>query len=81
MSYLTSIAALLLASGAIVFVTFTSRRRIVNDHQPSEAERLAQYERRRGEFLAAERLRHARVAQAIDARATVQPKVTSRLPQ
>ena len=80
MNYLTSIAALLLASGAILFVAFTSRRRIVNDHQPSEAERLAQYERRRGEYLAAERLRHARVAQAIDARATVQPKVTPRLP-
>lgn len=80
MSYLTSIVALLIGCGAIAFVTFTTRRRIVDDHQPTVAERLAAYERRRGEFLAAERLRHARIAQAIDARATVQPKVTPRLP-
>lgn len=64
----------------VAFAAYFSRQRIVDDHQPSDVERLAAYERRRGEYLAAERLRHARVAQAIDARASVQPKVTPRLP-
>lgn len=57
-----------------------TRKRFVDFTQIDKVDRLASWELRRGRYLASERLRHARIAQAIDARATVQPKVTPRLP-
>lgn len=46
----------------------------------TEEERLAEWERRRGEHLAQERLRQARVHRDFDARATVQRRIKPRLP-
>lgn len=47
---------------------------------PTEAQRLAMWERRRGEYLAEQRLRQARVSQLIDMRASVRRKITPMLP-
>jgi hypothetical protein len=49
-------------------------------HAPTEYERMAAYERRLGEHKASQWMRNERVAQAFDARAAVQPKVTPKLP-
>lgn len=48
--------------------------------QPTKDERLANWELRRGRHRAEQRLRECRVDQAFDARASVQPKITPRLP-
>ena len=48
---------------------------------PTEADRLAAYERRLGEHKAQERLRQARALQVFDDRATVRPKISPKLPQ
>lgn len=48
---------------------------------PTEAERLAAYERRLGEHKALERLRQARVAQLLDERAAVRPVIRPKLPE
>jgi len=47
---------------------------------PAAAERLAEWERRRGEHRAQQRLREARVAQAFDELAGVRPAISPRLP-
>lgn len=51
-------------------------------HAPSQYERLAEYERRLGEYKAQVWLRNERVAQAFDARTSqsVRPKFTPMLP-
>lgn len=79
-SFLAATIALVFALAALIWIERHTRRRFVDDRQPWPEERLAQWERRRADYMAAERLRHARIAQAIDARATVQPKVSPRLP-
>lgn len=48
---------------------------------PTEEERLAQWERRLGEWRAQQRLRAARVARDFDARAGVRLYFSPRLPQ
>lgn len=46
----------------------------------TDAERLAAFEIRMGQWKAAERMRAARVAQVFDDRATVRPKIQPKLP-
>jgi hypothetical protein len=48
--------------------------------QPSDYDRLAAYEIRLGQHKAKQWLRNQRIAQVFDSRATVQPKVTPKLP-
>lgn len=67
---------------AVLWWTIKStRRQFVNDRQPDPVDRLAQWERRRGEYLAEQRRRQHRATIAFDQRATVQPKITPRLPK
>jgi hypothetical protein len=47
---------------------------------PSDYDRLAAYEIRLGQHKAKQWLRNQRIAQVFDSRATVQPKVTPKLP-
>lgn len=49
-------------------------------HAPTDYERMASYERRLGEYKAQQWMRNQRLAQAFDARATVQVKVSPKLP-
>jgi hypothetical protein len=76
-----ALVAALVSIGVLTFVALRSRRRLVDDSEPSPADRLAAWEIRRGRFLAEQRHRAERVRQAIDARATVQRKIVPRLPQ
>lgn len=51
-------------------------------HAPTDYERLAAYEKRLGEYKAAQWLRNERIAQTFDARTSqsVRPKFTPKLP-
>lgn len=74
---MTYIAAFIVAA-ILVLVVRKSARREPNTVPPTEAERLALWDIRRGQYLAAERLRHARMAQAFDERAGVYPVLDPR---
>jgi len=54
---------------------------VVDDRQPSAIDRLAAWEVRRGAYRARERIRQESARIAFDERASVQPKVTPRLPK
>lgn len=81
MSVLVAVLATLAVLGTVAFTVWRSWRRPVNDLPPSEAERLASWEIRRGRWLAEQRLRAERVKQQFDACCSVQPKITPRIPQ
>lgn len=78
---ITALLAMLLIASALAWTALSTHRRpSPSDRQPSNVERIAQWERRMGEWRAAERLRQHSAAQAFDARASVQPYITPRLP-
>lgn len=78
---MTTALALVLVLAVLVWTaTRSTRRTTTGMRPPSDAERLAEWERRRGEWRAAERLRQHRVQTAFDARASVHPVTRPRLP-
>lgn len=74
---MTYIAAFIVAA-ILVLVVRKSARREPNTVPPTEAERKALWEARKGQYRAAEVLRHARMAQAFDERAGVYPVLDPR---
>ena len=77
---MTYLAALIVMAILALSVRKSARRE-PNTVPPTEAERKALWEARKGQYRAAEILRHARMAQAFDARAGVYPALDpKRLP-
>lgn len=54
---------------------------VVDDRQPQPVDRLAAWERRMGQHKAERRMAEYRARIAFDERATVQPKISPRLPK
>lgn len=65
---------------AVLWYAVKPRRR-ANDRPQTPVERLAQWDRRMGVYRAEERLRAHRAMIDFDARASVQPKFTPKLPK
>lgn len=66
---------------AAVLYCAVKARIVVNDRPPSPVDRLAAWEIKMGQHRAQERLRQHSSRLAFDSRATVQPKVTPKLPR
>ncbi len=75
------VLALIAVAAVLVLSAASTGRAVSRFPRPlSDADRLAQWELRRGAWRASERLRQHRAQAAFDARASVQPKITPRLP-
>lgn len=72
---------LLLLFSVLIYTVKATRAVTPNYRQPSPVDRVAAWERKMGEWRAEQRLRQHRALVAFDERATVQPKITPRLPQ
>lgn len=76
------IPALLCLSILVAVLWYTAKpRRRANDRVPTPAERIALWEIRAGQERARVRMRQEAIDQAFDHRASVQPKVTPKLPK
>lgn len=71
---------LLLLFAVLIYTIKATRTTAPNDRQPSPVDRVAAWERKMGEWRAEQRLRQYRAQIAFDERASVQPKITPRLP-
>ena len=76
-----SLAIAITAALIVSAVLYASRRRQSHTSVPLPMDRLAAWELRMGEHKAQERFRQARVDMLFDERATVQAKVSPRLPK
>lgn len=72
---------LLILAAVLIYTVRHTRTTTPNDRQPSPVDRVAAWERKMGEWRAEQLRRQYRAQIAFDERASVQPKITPRLPK